>query len=198
MPCDSTCHDMRAVPPLTSGEKEGGPIMGRQKLLLYAYAALAIAMMAVIFWFSAQVGTDSSSKSDAIAAAICEKLIPGFSSLAFDAQDEIFSTVTFAVRKTAHMTEYAVLGALYCLTLCQLGKIRGIHVRGGGRKGLVAWALAVAYASTDEIHQLFVDGRSGMASDVAIDSIGAAVGILLVLAVLKRQEKKQGSGSAQS
>ena len=107
--------------------------MGRQKLLLYAYAALAIAMMAVIFWFSAQVGTDSSSKSDAIAAAICEKLIPGFSSLAFDAQDEIFSTVTFAVRKTAHMTEYAVLGALYCLTLCQLGKIRGIHVRGGGR-----------------------------------------------------------------
>lgn len=63
MPCDSTCHDMRAVPPLTSGEKEGGPIMGRQKLLLYAYAALAIAMMAVIFWFSAQMGTDSSSKA---------------------------------------------------------------------------------------------------------------------------------------
>lgn len=198
MPCDSTCHDMRAVPPLTSGEKGGNPIMGRQKLLLYAYAALAIAMMAVIFWFSAQVGTDSSSKSDAIAAVICSKLVFGYDSLSVDAQDSLFSTVTFAVRKTAHMTEYAVLGALYCLTLCQLGKVRDIHVRGGGRKGLVAWALAVAYASMDEIHQLFVDGRSGMASDVVIDSIGAAVGILLVLAVLKRQEKKQGSGSAQS
>ena len=198
MPCDSTCHDMWAVPPLTSGEKEGGPIMGRQKLLLYAYATLAIAIMAVIFWFSAQVGTDSSSKSDAIAAVICEKLIPRFSSLAVDAQDEMFSTVTFAVRKTAHMTEYAVLGALYCLVIYQLEIVRAIRIRELSRTGLVAWALAVAYASTDEIHQLFVDGRSGMASDVVIDSIGAAVGILLVLAVLKRQEKKQGSGSAQS
>ena len=96
------------------------------------------------------------------------------------------------------MTEYAVLGALYCLVIYQLGKVREIRVQGLSRKGIVAWALTIAYASSDEVHQLFVDGRSGMASDVVIDSIGTAVGILLVLAVLKRHEKKQGSGSAQS
>lgn len=167
--------------------------MSRQKVLLYTYAALAIFMMAAIFWFSAQVGSDSSSTSDAIASVICENLIPGFESLSLDAQDSLFSTVTLAVRKTAHMTEYAVLGALYCLAMYQLGTTRSVRVRGLGRTGLVAWVLAVAYAATDEVHQLFVDGRSGMASDVVIDSVGAAIGIALVILVLLRQERNRGS-----
>lgn len=36
-------------------------------------------------------------------------------------------------------------------------------------------------ASMDEMIQLFVDGRSGQISDVALDSIGALTGILLIL-----------------
>lgn len=198
-PCDTTCHDIQVITVADErGTRRGSSGVGRQKLLLYVYTALAIVMMAAIFWFSAQVGADSSSKSDAIAAVICEKLIPGFSSLAADAQDGVFSAVTFAVRKTAHMTEYAILGALYCLGIYQLGIVRGICIRELSRTGLVAWVLAVAYASSDEAHQLFVDGRSGMVSDVVIDSIGAVVGIFLVLVVLKRKERKRGCASSGS
>lgn len=175
------------------GYERGSSRMSRQKILLSMYAALAIMMMAVIFWFSAQVGSASSSKSDAIAGAICGNLIPGFESLSLDAQAALFSKVTFAIRKTAHMSEYAILGALYCLTVYQLGKVCNFRVRGLGLKGLAAWSLAVAYAATDEVHQLFVDGRSGMASDVAVDSVGAAVGIALVILVLLRQERNRGS-----
>ena len=43
---------------------------------------------------------------------------------------------------------------------------------------LLAWLIAAAYAATDEVHQLFVDGRSGSFVDVCIDSAGAFLGVL--------------------
>jgi len=66
------------------------------------------------------------------------------------------------LRKCAHMAEFGVL-AILILRAC----------------GSVPWAfaLAVAYAVTDEVHQLFVQGRHGSPVDVAIDAVGAAIGL---------------------
>ena len=69
-----------------------------------------------------------------------------------------------ALRKLAHATEYAVLGALL--------------VRATGR-GWLAFALGTLYAASDEIHQTFVPGRMGSPLDVAIDAIGVACGVVL-------------------
>ena len=68
------------------------------------------------------------------------------------------------LRKCAHMTEYAILGALLLRAL--------------GREP-AAFLAAVAYAVTDEVHQHFVGGRHASPVDVAIDSVGAFVGVLL-------------------
>jgi VanZ family protein len=68
------------------------------------------------------------------------------------------------LRKIAHAAEFAVLGALL--------------VRATGRAGL-AFALGVAYAVSDEVHQSFVEGRQGSALDVAIDTVGVALGVVL-------------------
>jgi VanZ family protein len=68
------------------------------------------------------------------------------------------------LRKVAHAGEYAVLGALLLRAL--------------GRPWL-AFALGVAYATSDEIHQSFVPGRLGSPLDVAIDAVGVAAGVLL-------------------
>ena len=67
------------------------------------------------------------------------------------------------LRKLAHVAEYAVLGALL--------------VRALGGSGL-AFALGVAYAVSDEVHQHFVAGRRGAPVDVLIDSVGVALGIV--------------------
>jgi VanZ family protein len=69
------------------------------------------------------------------------------------------------LRKAAHMTEYAILGALLLRAL--------------GRE-LPALLVGIAYAVTDEIHQHFVEGRHASAIDVALDSVGVAVGIYLL------------------
>jgi len=68
------------------------------------------------------------------------------------------------IRKLAHAAEYAILGALL--------------VRATDRARL-AFALAVIYAASDEFHQTFVEGRVGAVHDVAIDAVGAAIGIAL-------------------
>ena len=41
------------------------------------------------------------------------------------------------------------------------------------------------YAISDEIHQLFVPGRSGQVRDVLIDSAGSLLGIIIVMAFEK-------------
>jgi VanZ family protein len=75
------------------------------------------------------------------------------------------------LRKAAHVTEYAILGALLLRAL---------------ERELPAFAIAVAYAVTDEIHQHFVRGRHASPVDVAIDAAGIAVGIAAYGAARRR------------
>ena len=44
---------------------------------------------------------------------------------------------------------------------------------------IVSILLSILYSCTDEIHQLFVSGRSGSIIDVMIDSIGIILGIFI-------------------
>jgi VanZ family protein len=74
-------------------------------------------------------------------------------------------TWDFALRKGAHMTEYAILAVLLW--------------RAVGREA-PALALASAYAVTDEFHQTFVAGRHGSPIDWAIDTAGALIGLGLL------------------
>src|SRR5262245_25427730 len=70
------------------------------------------------------------------------------------------------LRKVAHATEYAILAVLL--------------MRAIGRE-LPAFALAVLYAVTDEVHQTFVAGRHGAPLDVLVDAVGAALGLAVAL-----------------
>ena len=73
-------------------------------------------------------------------------------------------TWDLALRKLAHLTEYAVLGALLA--------------RAVGRPA-VAIVLGALYATSDEIHQHFVRGRHAAWYDVLIDTIGVTIGVVL-------------------
>lgn len=82
-------------------------------------------------------------------------------------------------RKAAHFGEYALLTALWW---------RALRTRTTQSAALAAAvAIAVGYAITDEIHQTFVDGRTGSPVDVLIDTAGAATAAA-VLAVRGRRK----------
>ncbi len=117
--------------------------------------------MVVIFVFSNQDSSISSRQSGTIVDFI-ESL---GSSLGED-------LLTFLTRKAAHIFVYFVLGLLVYNLLRTYGMT--------AKKTIVFSALmAFGYASFDEIHQLFIPGRSGELRDVLIDTTAASVGVVL-------------------
>ena len=89
------------------------------------------------------------------------------------------------IRKLAHMLEFGSLATLtFLLLLTWKGKILW---RYGASLGF-----AVTYAATDELHQLFRDGRGSRFSDVLIDFAGAFIActLLLIIVIIIRQSRR--------
>ncbi len=130
--------------------------------------------MAVIFWFSDQPAQESSEMSGSVSyrfVEACSNLFGlGFSE---DTTEAYAAAIEHPVRKAAHMTEYAILGWMFLAVLCGYTPYRRKTV-------LFALAATAAYAATDEIHQLFIEGRAGKFSDVCIDTLGALIGFVLL------------------
>src|SRR5215212_1722239 len=94
---------------------------------------------------------------------------------ALSAQPDLNSglgTIDLVGRKIVHASEYALLCFLWWRALRT--------VASPTRAILLALALTVAYACTDELHQRSVHGRHGSPVDVAIDSVGAGVAALVI------------------
>ncbi len=164
----------------------GHGTIGRMKSLPRTIvAAVALAGVCVfVFAMSAMPGGESGGLSLKIAKAIARCVVVGYDSLPLAGQLLWQDRLHFLVRKAAHFTEYAVLGALAANLLRQASRdpkwaSRVAVIEPAFRLVLVSWFFSVAYAASDEFHQLFVPGRAGAAGDVAIDSAGALVGILV-------------------
>lgn len=82
------------------------------------------------------------------------------------------------VRKFAHFSEYAFGGFLFILLF-------NTYEWSDRRKMITSIGLGVWYATTDEVHQLMVDGRNGNIVDVYIDTLGVATGVCITLLIIK-------------
>jgi len=72
--------------------------------------------------------------------------------------------------KTGHSTGYAILGALLLRALAG-GRLQGVT----WKRAIAAIVLSTLYGVSDELHQLFVPGRSADPYDVLADSVGATI-----------------------
>ena len=141
-----------------------------------------VAMCGFIFFMSARPADESGAMSMEIVNRIIEFVVPGFADLPPAEQLVKLKTVEHIVRKIAHFSEYAILGML-ALNLVRLAAKSGGTAQLSPKHVALAWALATAYAVTDEVHQIFVPGRSCMFTDVLIDSAGVLAGALVFLAI---------------
>lgn len=134
----------------------------------------ALLLMYMIFSFSDQEAELSSSISYKVSYTIVKSV-----DYVFDTGLEEYQISDYAhringiTRKLAHMTEYFLLAVAVSFPLYVYG-LRGILLV------LVAGAVCIGFACSDEYHQSFVSGRAASKKDVAIDSFGVLVGILLV------------------
>jgi len=147
------------------------------KLRRTIFLILIIINCITIFYFSNQVANVSSGSSGRIVNFIAE-LLPFVKNMP-EAEKQILCSEVLQpiVRKTAHFSVYTLLGFLtmnFALTY------KGTKYQ----QGLCSFAFCSLYAISDEIHQLFVQGRSGEIRDVCIDSLGVLTGILLTIFIM--------------
>jgi len=136
------------------------------------YFILLALWMGVIFYFSSQPAQVSSMNNNFIIKVLSEVGVN-----LTDLYGNDFSN--FIIRKSAHITEYFILFIL---------SYRALSQNQFSKPVLWGAVLSIFYSCTDEMHQLFVQGRAGRFMDVLIDSIGIAVGIAIIasLEILRR------------
>ena len=130
-----------------------------------------IIWMIFIFIMSNTNGNDSSSQSNFFANII----------LQFIHIDK--ETLTFLIRKLAHMSEYAILALFTYYALIKIAFNKRIIFQ-------ITFLISFLYACSDEFHQLFISGRSGQFTDVLIDSTGC---LIMLLFLYLWQKKKNES-----
>ena len=136
-----------------------------------------IAVMAAIFMFSAEPAHESTDTSASVIETVLNTVCPDYKNMTFEEKSEIIDSLQYTVRKCAHASVYLLLSVCLFIPFT-------FYFKNPAAISLAAWLTATLYAATDELHQLFVDGRSCEFTDVLIDSGGAAFGILLSLTVL--------------
>lgn len=140
-----------------------------KKQTIYISCLAVLLWMVVIFILSAQPATQSNELSKGVTEIVLEAVERVAPRLDFD-----INGLNHLLRKNAHFFAYLILGIL--------------EVNAVKRSGI-----CVLYAVSDEVHQLFVSGRSGQVIDVLIDSAGTVVGIgvyLLVDRIFERRKLK--------
>ncbi len=102
---------------------------------------------------------------------------------------ETIRSILFAMRKCAHLSEYAVLALLFWRALRSDPALRAkISIL----FGVVLLACAV-FAASDEFHQSFVKSRTPSVRDVVLDIAGALFGLLIGMSFAHRHPKKTRS-----
>lgn len=134
---------------------------------------LLVLWMALIFFMSSQVATTSSGLSSIFVEPI-RPYVPGFTE----------GILTTLVRKSAHIFLYFVLGVFVINFLKDY-----LHQKAR----LIGYSIlfVFTYAVTDEIHQIFVPGRSSELRDVIIDTLAASLGVAIYYVITNLRTNKK-------
>lgn len=148
----------------------------KTKAILFA---LFLLWILVIFYNSSQTAINSNEISFKIVRYIAKE----YEKLGFDSITKSqFMKLNIIVRKLAHGFQFCILAIISNLLMTYL------NVK---KENIIFYTLflVIVFAVGDEVHQLFVDGRTPSAIDVIIDFTGGVVGVILINALDRRVSK---------
>jgi len=133
--------------------------------------------MGTIFFFSNDEKNASTKKSDGLIISITEKFVGKL-----DSKEKEYYTSKYVkpVRKSAHFTIYLLLGLIF------ISLLKEYNIT--DKRSIIYTVIFVCiYACSDEVHQLFVSGRSGEILDVFIDTCGGFTGSMIYKLFTRRK-----------
>lgn len=163
-------------------EPDSEPSTYRSLTCAYIYLVCASVLWCLFIWGCSSLNaTQSSAQSDSVVHTLS-----GLWQLLSITNMHVMILI---VRKSAHVLEYMMLGNLCCMCACvRLARLQLTHankttlhrytiMHSAARS--VCVCIAIAYV--DEVIQLFVPGRWGALTDVAIDSAGILAGTIIAM-----------------
>lgn len=143
-------------------------------------AVLATFWAAFIFSNSLKIAEESDAMSNPIVDTVAKWLSDIGVSVNID-------TLTFLIRKSAHFTEYMILGILIAFVFVGMSKRLSFY-----------WShilfLCLASGVIDEMIQFFVPGRSSEVRDILIDFAGGLLGYIIVSIIQSVRHRKKRYG----
>ena len=138
-------------------------------VIRYILIICIIVLCCKIFSFSSQDGGVSADTSRQFTEIVLKIL-------GLECNDRTIEIINPVIRKVAHFSVYMLLGFLTMCT-CETFKWQRVY------KFDFSIMFAFVFACSDELHQRLVPGRSGEFADVCLDTVGAMLGVLIVLAI---------------
>ena len=150
-----------------------------KKKIKYIKCIIAIICCIIIFSFSAVPATASTKQSKGLTYNVI-KLLNG-NKLTEKELVKLTKRVNPVIRKIAHFSIYMIL-AIFTYMFIEELNIKSKSEKERLRKNILYTCIfCIIYAIFDEIHQIYVPGRTGKAIDVIIDTLGACTGITIIL-----------------
>ena len=160
-----------------------------KKKIKYVKCIIAIICCIIIFSFSAVPATASTKQSKGLTYNVI-KLLNG-NKLTEKELVKLTKRVNPVIRKIAHFSIYMILAIVTYMFIEELN-IKSKSEKERLRKNILYTCIfCIIYAIFDEIHQIYVPGRTGKAIDVIIDTLGACMGITIILIRNKFNYKKK-------
>ena len=152
---------------------------------------LILANLCFVWINSSKVSKDSDKTSKKLATSVAKVVVKNYKKLDKPTQAKHISRINNKVRTLAHFAEFVPLGFLFFMlaeSLFALNTLKRL------RRILFCVAFSVLFsmvcALCDEIHQLFVKGRSFQIGDIFTDTFGSLCGCLVATAVALVFKKK--------
>lgn len=150
-----------------------------KKKIKYVKCIIAIICCIIIFSFSAVPATASTKQSKGLTYNVI-KLLNG-NKLSERDLEKLTKKINPVIRKIAHFSIYMILAIFTYMFIEELNTKSKSEKERLRKNILYTCIFCIIYAIFDEIHQIYVPGRTGKVIDVVIDTLGSCMGIAILL-----------------
>ena len=152
-------------------------ILKRDKMIQMIKLLFVIIWMIIVFCFSNEAGEKSSNTSGIFTHKIVT-ILTSYTNGDERTKINMEERLEPIIRKLAHYTLYTIGGMVI------LNYINTYNVE-TKKKIITSIIIGSVYSATDEVHQIFMEGRSASIIDIGIDTLGVLTGVCVFLCLLK-------------
>jgi len=148
--------------------------------LRFITVVLIVVNLVFIWCNSSKVSKESDKTSKKLATSVAEIVVEDYENLSRPQQNKHVARLNIKIRSMGHFMEFVPLGFLLFMLAVTLFDFREKKLLNVFAFCLVfSLCLSALFALSDEIHQLFVKGRTFQAEDILTDTLGAFSGCIV-------------------